>query len=440
MHLEKSFTTESQRHRENLKAAKAHCDLRLMMMGGAMIKMKMGILLLVLATVTAVMAAAQGPLQVVNKGIPAIHVGGPFSFSRLTDTRFYHLKSQSQIWQGDITSDTTFMDTELVDLLAACPGVPSGFTAIGNGILTASGNDQRLSTIIAPGNQGSAYLVFVWDKALGCSVANYQSGQVYGFCASNCASAPPIGTFSTTGNTCWGTNGTSNGIHDSVMDLSGTYVWVSVTGTWTQGACAGYQTGGPSVWQIGTTGNQWCKNVNPGTFSCGAHQGLGYTHLLTPSSDGPNIRLLANVASFTPFYAPLPVHDAHFSWAHPAGDDTYPWVGASDLALTTDGSGCASGVSAVYCPRYPVNMILGLFPNAVNQTAVNFGHTFSCGQAAGSFATCPLGGDSGFGAQESIGYVSQTGKYFCFVSSMLGNLGNDNTGKPRSDAFCIGLQ
>jgi hypothetical protein len=101
------------------------------------------------------------------------------------------------------------IETELVDLLGAgvCPGVVP-FTPASNSIMTVSQTDQRFAITIAPGGQGTADWAFVWDKTLGCSTANFNTGQIWGFLApgtcstSACSEAiPPIGTLQGTVNT-----------------------------------------------------------------------------------------------------------------------------------------------------------------------------------------------------------------------------------------------
>jgi len=116
-----------------------------------------------------------------------------------------------------------------------------------------------------------------------------------------------------------------------------------------------------------------------------------------------------------------------------------PIVGGSDLVMPTQLSGCST--SAVYCPTWPSNMIVGQFPSAAFPgTTVTFGHTFSCNYAGAIYAHCTGGLGDPFGAGEAIGVLSPNADIFCFASSMLGTLGNDNTGVPRQDAFCIRLQ
>jgi hypothetical protein len=477
------------------------------------------------------LSQAGGHVSAVNSGgPPGITVGCPFAFSWITDTRFYYMPGGgSQLWQGDITSDSTFTATLLVDFMAAgtCPGV-TPFAVTWSGILGSSDDDDKFATSLGPGTQGSADWIFVWSRTRGCASVNFATGQSWNYCASGCSSSTPPVTNPLTGGTtflgnvntttvtssligtgyepvasianvfigqvlswdtganqenvtvlatsnacgtspcikgaftkthasgvavtytsatCWGSNGaTGHGIHDSQFSGDGNFVNVSLTLTWTQGGCAGINTPGGIFWQVGTTGNQWCQNVGVGTLNCGAHQSDGITKLLTPSFNGYNTRTISNVQSYTNFLIPPPVQqDAHGAWPHACNgvlDDNCPWIMAADTVLATAGTvGVGGCTSAVYCPNYLNNMIYAVFPNAVNQLPVLFSHTYECSESsAPGQAQCSDGIVDLFGAGNAIGAVSPDGSMFCWASSMLHNVGLDNTKKPRVDAYCVLLQ
>jgi hypothetical protein len=383
-------------------------------------------------------------IQVVNTGTPGIHVAGPFGFSKVVDTRFYYLVNQTQVWQGDITSDSTYMPTKLVDIFAkgVCPGI-TPFDATSASIMGISQNDDRFGWSVGPSTQGSADWAFVWDRNQGCASVNLATGKYWDFCSSSCGpTTPPSGTLASSG--CYGSQGsTMHGIHDSQMSGDGNWMIfaMQVTGTskagWTQGVCAGSTLSNQQViWQIGTSGSQWAysnPSLGVGGAQSGSHNSAGATHYVTPYYNGPNIRNFSNVAPSMQFAAPVIATDEHLSWPNPLGDDSYPWVGASDLVTTANGG--------VYAPTYMQNVVYAWFPNAaspIDQLPRLFSHTFSCG--ANSYATCTRGGDPAFGAQQSIGVATQKGNYFCWTSTHLQSLGKDNLGNPRSDGFCVHLQ
>jgi hypothetical protein len=382
-------------------------------------------------------------IQVVNTGAPGIHVAGPFGFSKVVDTRFYYLANQTQLWQGDITSDTTFTPTKLVDIFAAgvCPGV-TPFTTGSASIMGISQDDGRFGWSVGPGGQGSADWAFVWDRTLGCASVNLATGKYWSFCSGgSCGpSTPSAGALASTG--CYGSQGSiGHGIHDSQMSGDGNWMIfaMSVAGTppvpWTKGACAGSTLSNQqTIWQVATSGSQWAysnPSLGVGGAGSGSHNSAGVSHYITPYFGGPNIRSFSDVISFTTFAAPGGMTDVHLSWPSPVGDDSYPWVGASDLVTTAQGG--------VYTPSYLNNVVFAYYPNgATGQLPTIFTHTFSCG--AKPDATCTGGGDAGFGPQQSIGVATQKGNYFCWSSTHLQSLGKDNLGNPRADGFCAHLQ
>jgi hypothetical protein len=389
-------------------------------------------------------------IQVLNPGVPAMHVAGPFGFSKVVDTRFYYIAKETQLWQGDIKGtvpNETFTPTELVDISAAgvCPGVNWGTfgTPTSGSIMGIKYDDSRFGWSVGPGNAGSADWSFVWDRTLGCASVNFATGQYWAFCASSCGpSTPASGTLSSSG--CYGSNGsTGHGIHDSQMSGDGKYMVVTeqITGTsrvpWTKGICAGNTLANQqTIWQIGTSKDQWVHGsttlTNYGSNAVG-HASAGQTSYISDFFAGPNIRSDSDVSTFSVFAPAVTMTDEHCSWPHPLADDSYPWICASDLVTTAQGG--------VYAPPYLSNVVYAWFPNVAyppGKAPALFTHTFSCGDNAE--ATCADGADSIFGSQESIGFATQHGNYFCWASSMLHNLGNDNLGSPRTDGFCVHLQ
>jgi hypothetical protein len=382
-------------------------------------------------------------IQVVNTGTPGIHVAGPFAFSKVLDTRFYYLANQTQLWQGDITSDSTFTSTKLVDIFAAgvCPGV-APFTTGSASIMGISQNDGRFGWSVGSGGQGSADWAFVWDQSLGCASVNLATGSYWKFCSGGgCGpSTPPSGTLASSG--CYGSQGSiMHGIHDSQMSGDGNWMIfaMQVSGTsyagWTRGACAGSTLSNQqAIWHVGTSGSQWAysnPSLGVGGAQSGSHNSAGISNYVTPFYNGPNIRSFSDVTSFTQFAPPVVTTDVHCSWPHPLNDDSSPWVCASDLVTAEQGG--------VYTPAYLSNVVYSWFPNAgSSQPPALFSHTFSCG--SNSQATCSGGADTNFGSQQSIGVATQKGNYFCWASTHLHHLGNDNLGNPRADGFCVHLQ
>jgi hypothetical protein len=397
-----------------------------------------------------------GCQKVVNTGRPAITVTGAMGFSRTTDNVFYSVVAGHLLNKYTIASINTMPPpTTLFDYTAAgkCPGITVNMSVLGNGIMVPNGTDSRFTVMLATGPQGSGIWVASYDPVLGCSTANFQTGQVWTWCASSCSpSTPPLGTFATTGDNCWGANpsGSTGGIHDGQQVINGTYYIMSLAPPWTKGVCAGLTTATQFVsWQIGTLGNQWCSSSSSSTNGhCASHQAFGYTSAIMPNWQGYNFRPIGSLGSgFTNFLAQgIPnCHDIHQGWPHGTGDDSMTWVGACDLVLTGPAheSGCST--SSVYCPPTPENMIVATYPNSINKAITVFAHTFSCNEKlpppqTNIYGLCLDGIGDPFGSGESIGTTSPQGNWFSWGSTMLHADGNDNTGAPRSDVYVITLQ
>ena len=386
-------------------------------------------------------------VQVMNTGTPGISIGGDsFSFSHVTDTRFYGIQSHTQIWQYDITSDSTTTSSQLVDVAGTgvCPGLPNPFGVTSGSIMTVSSSDDTfIFSLSNAGAQNTAVWTVAWSQTNGCSTVNMQTGSAWAFCTSSCTpSTPPLGTLNTSGG-CWGAAPASpGGIHDNLGSLDGNYSFMTISGTWSMGACGGQSSGGYSVWQVGTTNSQWCSQQQTSIATgCVNHTSIGYTHAASNYFNGPNLRSVSNVSTatqFAPAYSPL-LEDWHSAW--PSGtSDTAALIVGTDLLNSGNGSGCAN---AVYCPIYQHNEIFAIPTSATYPPGGafrRFGHTFSCGQGGTGKATCASGLiDSYFQGQQSILSVSQDGKYAALTSSMFGTLGNDSGGKPRQDIFVITL-
>jgi hypothetical protein len=179
--------------------------------------------------------------------------------------------------------------------------------------------------------------------------------------------------------------------------------------------------------------NQWCNNS---AYSCNGHNSEGVTHdLHTYFATGFTIRQYTDVTTFTTFW-PMPsnVQDQHCAWGHNNGgtyDDTLPWMCASNSVTAAQGG--------PYTPKTINNKVYAVNPGLPStQPPKLFGHTFACGSGNGSvFALCNDSIADDFGPGNAIGMSHPKAYGFCFASSMLHALGNDDGGTPRADAFCI---
>jgi hypothetical protein len=401
------------------------------------------------------LTVSSGAFQVVNAGAnPPIIRGLGIETSWTTETRFYHFSTTgpSAIYQGDLTGlvnghvvngTTSWTDTLLFDFFTAgnCPGpTTAGFTPSWKSDIGVSDNDDTFAVSIGPaGGQGHGYATFAYSKTKGvgggpgCAVINFHTGQMWGFTAcapGSCTGAEaPTFTFSDVASQCWGSNDTTgNGIHNSQGSGDGNYVTVTRNSSWLKGGCTGTDSG-PVVVNWSTGLNQYCNN---NLYSCDGHNSEGITHdLHTFWQTGFNIRAYTDVTTPTIFF-PMPnQQDQHCAWPHNNGgtfDDTLPWICAADAVTVALGG--------VYTPKYLNNEIFVVLPGSPStQIAKRFGHTFSCNANIG--AHCTDGIQDAFGPGNSIGIARPKADGFCFGSTMLHQLGNDNSGVPRADAFCV---
>jgi hypothetical protein len=87
------------------------------------------------------------------------------------------------------------------------------------------------------GIQNTGVWAVSWSETKGCATTNIHTGQARAYCKSSCGpGTTALGTLSSTG--CW--NGSSpHTIHDLLASFDGQSAFISVSGTWTLGACAG---------------------------------------------------------------------------------------------------------------------------------------------------------------------------------------------------------
>jgi hypothetical protein len=400
-----------------------------------------------------------GPcMQVVNTGLAGIVLPSPalpghrfIGFShRMVNTRFYAIANKTQLWQDDITSDTTATKTELVDLTATgvCPGINwSTFgTPDWTGTVTYSMDEDTFSWSVGPGAQQSADWWFIWSKTKGCETINLHTGKVWDFCKpGSCSpSTPPLGTLSTTSKQCWGSQGAVlHGIHNGRMNLAGTWVRIDFTGGgWTQGGCNGNTTTSQSTFfKIGTLEADWAYNESDrgmGGYDFDGHPSDGINNVLGESFNAPgyNVRPYTDLRAITSFYPHISnVQDFHGAQPHPTGDDSYPWVLASDSQLVASNSGC---LFPAQCPTRLQNVVYSINPTLpVSQPVHVFFHTYGGNPIGPLFAHGPSGvGDFYFGAANSIGFVTSKGNFFCWASTVLQNMGTDAAGHTRSVLLC----
>jgi hypothetical protein len=270
-----------------------------------------------------------------------------------------------------------------------------------NGSLTVSADDQRFSTILGPG-QDQNYLIYIFDRKLGCRWYNTQTGQIGGK---------------------WGPTGTISApdrfsIHSSKMSKSGKFVWID----------RGQSTVGQSwlVWDVDTTRVSSCPTY------CGGHLAMGYGHILGPLGDyhpldfilRPLNDLTKTVTTTKPPSLPSERYwySLHVSWNHINPEDSNPAClstyspynpKATGKALDTIGPG--------------ENEILCIEVDGKNSKVWRFAHTYSTAQSG--FWSTPRGN------------LSQDGRFYLFTSDWENSLGIEpDTRALRTDVFLVELR
>lgn len=267
--------------------------------------------------------------------------------------------------------------------------------------ITASADDNRFMTTLGP-QQDLNYLVYVYDRTLGCRWLNTQTGEIGG---------------------AWGPKGTISvpdrfPIHNARMAKSGKYVYV----TRGSGGSPGHQW---IVWEIDG------MNVSVCARACRGHHVLGYSHIIGQSGLIHPLdtwsRPLNNLENSTPLIPGLEPgqkfwFDSHYSWNNVDVNDSAP-VCFSSYQPTNPGA-----------PGAPL-LVTGPWENEIDcietdgkgSNVWRFAHTYST--ARNGFWSTPRGN------------VSQDGRFFMFTSDWEDQLGKlPNGDKYRTDVFIVELK
>lgn len=366
-------------------------------------------------------------------GKPSIAHGGSFSFSRVTDNVYYQMTGSRTLNQNTITSDSTITATNNSSFpfdFSTCPGVPAadvGVNATWNSNLTVADDDSMFSLSISwTGGQGTGILSFFYKPGVGCSARNWQTGDIWTFCASNCQAATPA--FNNT--TCLTNTGTSiTGLHNTQATSDHTNM-VNVS----TGGCTNIDPlakGSTGFWLANSNNVQGCAAFSS-QFNCTGHDSVGFDKYVVQNNPNPNIRTL-NPLSSTNIQSPSGLHvlptfsghvEFHAPWPQP---DNSAWV---QVSSGTNGDGCIAGDSSGYLhPAYGCNAMLGVDTTNSATPLINFGISYNSAQPTLSF-----------GCNQTIAYGTKDGRWLLFTSTILNNLGFDNTGKPRCDVFAKKLE
>jgi hypothetical protein len=244
----------------------------------------------------------------------------------------------------------------------------------------------------------------------GVMIGNF--GNVYGYCASSCATATPAGIETA----CYDANYTTgSGIHDSNILLNGNVLFAS-------GACFSLGTQNEAYWLIGTTtiyaSAIGTSSWNPGTaYAFNGHENGGVNSHWNTNDPTPNARLmyplnstnLSNYVNLTGIPSGASAGGgAHGAVAHPFADDSLPWVigTGNNVGYSTPGQ---------MTQTYLENEIWGE-PSAAPGTPLRFVPTYNSTNSGG------------FGCPFTISVVSQLGDFVAWEADGFESLGLDSRG------------
>ena len=265
--------------------------------------------------------------------------------------------------------------------------------------VSASADDNRFSQVIGP-VQDKNYLVYIYDRSLGCRWYNTQTGEIGGQ---------------------WGPKGTISVqdrflVHNARMAKSGKYIYVTRGG-------GGIGKGWVS-WEIDTMNIYVCPR------GCKGHHVLGYSHIVGASGMSHPLEIwlrplnaLEKTTSLISDLAPAKNfwYDSHYSWNNVGPDDSEPVCFSTYRPTNPD------------TPGTPL-LVTGPWENEIDCAETDgkaskvwrFAHTYST--AKNGFWSLPRGN------------VSPDGRFFMFSSDWQDQLGKMPNGKYRTDVFVVELK
>ena len=356
--------------------------------------------------------------------------GGSSSFSRVNGSEVFTVMSDGDI-SGVTPNGTTLMRITLsgtsaitakggkVFDFARCPGMRNPYKIgypIWRSTLTVSAGDRRFSSAFSDlGGQGTGGDVVVYDAP---------SGQCYRYdtlharlCTANgCAPMSVSDEFT---------------VHSVTMSLNGDYLRVDYAKC-LKGGCLNDKGAHPYYWAIGTPNVVHCY-TSSGTANCTGHQIEGYSHIYN-STNWPATakRSFTDPLSYTllnPSPTLEPATDNHYSNNAANPYDTNPvWVtNVQNVRTTFGGKGCQKTGDVYLGCTFPGPLYGEVFGIKQNGGYIRAAHTYNSGSS-------PY-----FDCAQTIGAVSQSGRFFAWSSDWLNTLGTDDMGRHRCDVFIVNL-
>lgn len=336
-------------------------------------------------------------LKIHQDGALPMPWSGEPEFSYTQPSIIYGVRGNNPAFQQ---YDTSSAKGARVHLISECVRMKD--SEFGHGVFV-SADDGRLGTILGP-RQDLNFMVYVYDRKLGCRWYNTQTGEIGGQ---------------------WGPKGTVSipdryGVHNSRISKSGEFVEIT-RGASSVGKAVNL------IWEVAT------MRVVPCLFQCLGHHAMGYSHVVNPSQQRHPLDLLVRPLNDLESTAKLVSElqatpsdrywlDLHLSWNHIDQEDKTP------VCLSTY-SGANSGV-----PGAPLdtiapweNEILCAETDGKSSKVWRFAHTYST--AKNGFWSTPRGN------------ISRDGRFFMFTSDWENQLGQEPRGDHhRTDVFIVELR
>jgi hypothetical protein len=364
-------------------------------------------------------------------GTNQVRWGGSGSFSRVSPNEYYSVPGVSTNIPGVTGNYTTLYKLTLSGTtsikatgakmfdFAKCPGMPSPYD-IGKGVwhsvMTVSAGDKRFAQGSSnQGGQDTGTDVTVYDASSG-QCYRYDTGHAKLCTSSGCSPMSLPDEFK---------------IHEVYMSLDGNYVRINyricISGGCTQGAPSH-----PYIWEVGTTNVTRCYSTS-GSANCTGHMVEGYSHLYNWTA-WPTVgkRKFSDPLSYSvvnPTPDLTPITDAHY--ANNAADayDSHPiWLtNVENVRKVSGGLGCNSSGNIYEGCIFPGPLYGEIFGITQSGGYIRAAHSYNSGSS------------TDFNCANTIGTVSQSGRFFIWTSDWLTTLGKDNTGHIRCDVFIVNL-
>lgn len=382
-------------------------------------------------------AFSPSTLQVVNTGAwtvgtNQVRFSGSGSFSRTSPSTIYSVVNSAPTIPGVNTNGTTLNKITLAGTTSisatattvfdfdTCDGMPNPYN-IGNGIwhstLTVSHGDNRFAQAFSnqAGGQGTGTDITVYDAPSG-GCYRYDTAHAKLCTSTGCVPMSLSDEFT---------------IHDVYMSLDGNYLRIEFQNC-TKGGCTQGTNTNPYFWEIGTTNVTRCYTSST-IVNCTGHMVEGYTHIYNEiywpemGKRAFSDPLSYSTVNTTPTLSPG--SDAHFSNNAADADDTYPFWATNVQNVNTKfgGAGCNKTGNIYEGCTFPGPLYGEVFGMTQSGGYIRTAHTYNSGSS------------SYFNCQNTIGAVSQSGKFFAWTSDWLTTLGKDDTGANRCDVFIVNL-